>query len=38
VLSTVLALVVLTAVPHIVGQGDDSKRDLPASRDDNRNN
>jgi len=36
-LSTVLALVVLMAVPHLVGKDDDAGRDLAASRDDNRN-
>ena len=35
-LSTVLALVVLTAVPHLVGKGDDGDSDRKAIRDDNR--
>ena len=36
VLSTVLALVVLTAVPHLVGRGDDARADDKASGNDNR--
>ncbi len=35
-LSTVLALIVLTAVPHLVGRGDDARADDPPSRADNR--
>jgi putative Mg2+ transporter-C (MgtC) family protein len=38
VLSTVLALAVLTVVPHLVGKGDDADADDDkAGRDDNRN-
>ena len=37
VISTVLALIVLMAVPHLVGKGEDADRDAKASRDDNRN-
>jgi putative Mg2+ transporter-C (MgtC) family protein len=36
VLSTVLALAVLTAVPHLVGRGDDARADDKASGNDNR--
>jgi len=36
VLSTVLALAVLTAVPHLVGGGDDARADDKASGNDNR--
>jgi putative Mg2+ transporter-C (MgtC) family protein len=35
-LSTVLALIVLTAVPHLVGKGEDADREPGASRNDNR--
>jgi len=37
VLSTVLALAVLTVVPHLVGKGTDADGDHNARRDDNRN-
>ena len=36
VLSTMLALAVLTAVPHLVGRGDDARADDKASGNDNR--
>ncbi len=36
VISTVLALIVLMAVPHLVGKGEDADGDAKASRDDNR--
>ena len=37
VLSTLLALAVLTVVPHLVGKGTDADGDHNARRDDNRN-
>ena len=37
VLSTMLALAVLTAVPHLVGKGDDARADDKAIGNDNRN-
>ncbi|HSC63138.1 MAG TPA: MgtC/SapB family protein [Caldimonas sp.] len=37
VISTVLALIVLMAVPHLVGKGENADGDAEASRDDNRN-